>query len=229
MLDTRTALELGYFIGEDEEATLNDLMGTLDDGVIMPSLWEVVDENGEPASVLDALIGCTEFVSFTEISSSGLRELETRPYGIGFSQAFLAAQEVDQVTYIPAPGEGMWPDRETLIRDGLEDLLANWDSLQYLRKQTSTALRTLREDPEKRAIVHQMIVEQANNTRTYYELVPVDALPEDGAPESVEWRTTEPVHFTLGDVQTIYVRTMDDVVTLRNRYPAYGGVYVVLG
>lgn len=67
------AMELGFFIDgveERSESAFGELLSVLGDRVILPSMWQVVDEDGAPASVLDSLIGYNRFVSFHEIAGT---------------------------------------------------------------------------------------------------------------------------------------------------------------
>lgn len=234
MLRKNDVLELGYFIDDEEmdtDAALLALERTLEDGVILPSLWEMVDEEGEPISILDAVIGYNEFSSFAEIPREGIAQSIPGLYGIGFTQDFLEEQGVSPVTYITIDPDEDGFDQETLVKNGLESVLDNWDSFQYLRRQASASLQSLRDDPERRAYVHEMIVNYANDTRTYYELIHEDdlSLLDGGDAFAHEWRGTDPIHFTLSDVQTLYVGSIGDVATLRARFPLYRGTFVVLG
>lgn len=234
MLRKNDVLELGYFIDDDEidnGDALQALVDTLDDGLILPCLWERVSDAGKPVSLLDAVTGYNEFSSFVEIPREGIAQSIPGLYGIGFTQAFLEEAGVAPVTYVTIGEDEDGLDRETLIKGGLESLLDNWDSFQYLRKQAPDALQSLRNDPDRQAYVHEMIIGYANDTRTYYELIHEDDLSalDSGDAFAHEWRGADPIHFTLADVQTLYVGSIGDVSVLRTRYPNFRGTFVVLG
>lgn len=232
-MEYKKVLELGHFVGDvsggDEENFLA-LQEALEDGAILPCAWETTDEDGEPAGLLDRALGCCEFASFVEIPRMGIARWETTGYGLGFSPDFLMNQCVEPVTYVHVKGEMPQIHPDAAVRDGLEYLLENWDSMQYYRGLATTALTNIRNDPEKRESVRQMIVDYANDKRIFYELVldgeGLATTPEGDSPS--EWRGTAPIQFTLADVQTIYVATLENVATLRLTYPGYKGTFVVL-
>lgn len=232
MTQKSKVLELGYFLDQlDTEgpATVDCLLATLEEGVIRPVQWETVDEQGDPISLLDSVVGPVQFSSFVEIPRMVGDQWDFGRYGIGFTQDFLEAQDVAPVSYLEIDADLMEIDRETLVRNGLEQLLESWDSVQDIRHKAKTAMTVLRNDPEKGAYVHDMILNYTNETRTFYELVEVDRDDESGLDDFfAEWRGTAPVHFTLEDVQTIYVATLEDVAAVRSRYPQYRGTFVVL-
>lgn len=228
------AMELGFFIDgveERSESAFGELLSVLGDRVILPSMWQVVDEDGAPASVLDSLIGYNRFVSFHEIA--GTEEAPWTPgvYGLGFTRDFLQGQGVAAVTYLTIDPDEAALTRDALIRNGLETILENWDSFQYFRRRAAASARSLQSDPERQAFVHEMVVHYANDTRTYYELVHAeDAMRmEEGEAFVQEWRGMEPIKFSMDDVQTIYVATAGEGATVRRLCPSYAGEIVALG
>lgn len=42
------------------------------------------------------------------------------------------------------------------------------------------------------------------------------------------WKDSQPIHFSVSDVQTIYVRDSQQVMTLRIAFPRYAGTFVIL-
>lgn len=226
------ALELGHFIDEVTDSPMTNyqaLVRTIDDGVILPSEWVTVDDEGESISVLDAVLGLTKYVSFVEIPEEGGELTGIGSYGLGFTQDFLERQGVDTVQYLVLDEDMSWEHPVDWVADKLEGLYENPELYQMVREHAQTAIQTLREDPEKQAVLRERITERANDTRTYYEVVDVEDV--DGAPEEAflkEWRGTEPVHFTLSDVQTVYVSTTAEVEHFRTMYPQYQGTFVVL-
>lgn len=51
---------------------------------------------------------------------------------------------------------------------------------------------------------------------------------EDGAEEDVcTWQTARAVTFSVADIQTLYVRHLEDVSTLRTLFPQYQGTFVI--
>lgn len=232
MTDNKKVLELGYFIGEagaSDEENFEALQDLLESRVILPDAWETVNEAGETISALDGVLGHCEFASFVEIPQDSLQWWQTSGFGIGFTPEFLEKQDVDAVTYVPLDADLARLDAGTLIHSGIDYLWDNWDELQYYRHIASDAMSALRNDPEKRAHVHEMIIGHANDTRTFYEIIHTDDLDALETGDILrEWRGTSAVSFTLDDVQTIYVPSLDHVMTLRIMHPAYKGVYVVL-
>lgn len=232
MTQKSKVLELGYFLDQldlEGTTTVDTLLATLEEGVILPVMWETVDEDGDPIGLLDSVVGPVQFSSFVEIPRMCNDEWDFGRYGLGFTQAFLEAQDVSPVNYIEVDSDIMEIDRETLVRNGLEQLLENWDSVQDIRHKAKTAMKVLQNDPEKGAYVHDMILNYTNETRTFYELVEMDDDGESGFDDSfAEWRGTGPIHFTLDDVQTIYVANLEDITAVRTMYPQYRGTFVVL-
>lgn len=232
MTDNKKVLELGYFIGEPngtDEENFEMLQALLESGTILPDRWETVNEEGEVISVLDGVLGQCEFASFVEIPQDSIEWWQTSGFGIGFTPEFLEKQEVDAVTYVPLDADLPRLDAGTMVESGLEYIWDNWDELRYYRHIASGAISAVRNDPEKRAYVHEMIAGYANDTRTFYEIVPTDDLDAlENGDILREWRGTSTIHFTLDDVQTIYVPSLDHVMTLRIMHPSYKGTYVVL-
>lgn len=224
-------LELGYFIDTADEcpkASYDTLVKTIDDGVILPTAWAVTNEEGEPISLIDVTLGCAQYVSFVEIPTQGNDPWPLGSYGLGFSQAFLQQQDVDPVQYLVYGEDVPWLDPVDWLQERLVDFHRNPEDYLYMREHLHTAIETLRHDPEKQQVLREMIAEQANDTRTYYEvLLPDDALEITEDALLREWRGTAPVHFTLDDIQTVYVSSLDDVNSFRTRYPRYKGTFVV--
>lgn len=223
-------LELGYFFDEPDlhpQGNYPMLVQTLEDGLILPCEWETVIGNGEMVNMLDVFLGYTKFASFWEIPKDSAPLFAHGPYGLGFTQDFLESQNVDPVQYL------------LLGEDNLPYSLLEWTSqaqteenaevADYLREKARTAIEKLKADPSRRALLREKIAWHANMTRTYYELVRPDDLPK--SPDDAmlqEWRGTEPVQFTLDDVQTIYLAKSDEIPHFRLMYPSFQGTFVAL-
>lgn len=223
-----TILELGYFIDDLNQPSIvnyQTLVRTVEDGVVLPSLWTSVDEGGNPNSLMDAALGCTEFVSFVEIPEDGAELQYMGSYGLGFAQDFLARQGVDPVEYILFDGDALLADSADWLQDRLTGAHENPGIPQFAREQMQKAFLTLRENPKKQAMLHDRIAIHVNDTRTYYEIVRPNMLDDNSL---AEWRGTQPIHFTLDDIQTVYVASIDEVSHFRLMYPGYTGTFAVL-
>lgn len=224
-------LELGYFIDKTDLRPQGDyqtLVQTIEDGLILPCEWETVIGDGERVNLLDVVLGYTKFASFWEIPKDAETLCAHGQYGLGFSQDFLEAQDVDPVQYLLL-GEDAFPPAllEWTLQEKVEE---NAEMLHYLQEKALTAYKTLKDDPIKRARMREKIAWHTNNTRTYYELVHQDDLAESAEGSMLqEWRGTEPIQFTLDDVQTIYLAKPDDIPHFRLMYPSFQGTFVALG
>lgn len=226
-------MELGNFVGDWEgtqEENFAALQQTLREGMILPSAWQIVDEDGNPDSALDDLFGCCEFISFMEIPEDAQALPRLSGYGIGFTSAFLEEQGVEPVNYISVdPDEikstiiDMWENMDN------DSFLEMTESAQHFHRVARTAIDNVRRDPIKRAMLREVILNYANDKRTYYEIVPVTGDEEAEQDAINEWRGVAPVQFTLADIQSIYVSSPEDVSTLRVLFPEYDGTFIILG
>lgn len=218
-------LELGYFIDEMEASPMRNyqaLVRTIDDGVILPSQWVTVDEDGEPVGMADAVLGCAEYASFVEIPED-CAQWDTGSYGLGFTQEFLENQGVEFVEYIVLGEDIPWINPADWLEERVVALHEEEPAtLEYIRGHARKIMHTLKNDPEKQAMLREWVMGRVSDMRTYYEVVYPDT---EGL---LEWRGTQPIHFTLADVQTVYVASVEEVGHFRAMYPQYNGTFVVL-
>lgn len=226
-------MELGNFVGEYNgvpEDNLAELIETLEDGVILPCAWQAVDAEGKAIGRLDNVLGHCEFVSFVEIPTEGDALPAVSGYGLGFKPEFLQAQAVEPVTYLYIEQETILEGAKAITQTIEErHMLAPHESLQYFRGLAGAAFSGFGQLSGRHAFLHQMVLAHANDKRTYCEIIPVDDIDAAPAEDMLhEWRGTAPVHFTLDDIQTIYVGSLEDVTALRQAYPGYTGTFTIL-
>lgn len=225
-MTTKTkALELGYFVTELADSPTRNyqaLIRTIEDGVILPSEWITVDETGEPAGMMDVALGCAQYISFTEIPEQDGLLWDSDIHGLGFTQDFLENQGVEPVEYLTLSDLLERREAAGMLAGELEALADDPDAYLYVQSHLRTIAQHVQEDPEKQALLRERIAAHANDLRTYHEVVDED----DDIPR--EWRVTQAVHFTLDDVQTVYVASSEEVCQFRLMYPSYQGTFVIL-
>lgn len=218
-------VELGYFVTELDESPLRNfqaLVKTIEDGVILPSEWTTVNDDGEMISIVDATLGGAQYITFTEISDENCMLWETDVHGLGFTQDFLVSQGVEPVEYLTL--DDIMEHREAIrsLDGGLEVLAEYPGAYHFVRSRLRTLALDIRNDPAKQALLRARLAEHANDLRTYHEVIDED----DEMP--LEWRVTQPIHFTLQDIQTVYVASTEEVDQFQLMYPDYHGAFVVL-
>lgn len=222
-------MELGYFIDEtnnEQTEGYRTLLGMIDDGMILPSLWVTVDEDGEPIGLMDITIGYAEYTSFIEIPGDDSVLRVIGKHGLSFTPAFLERQGVECVQYLIVQEDVLQVDPALWIHDKLEILRENPEAAEFLREAAKIAMQRLKDDPEMRARLRERIAEHINVARTYHEVVL--AGEDDHAKSPKEWRSMAPVQFTLNDIQTIYVANAEETENFKLMYPAYQGAFVTL-
>lgn len=228
MTQKTDVLELGYFMdGPDDSAlaSYQALIRTIDDGMILPSEWTAADGEGGPIGLADSALGSIRYISFTEIPEDGNGLWGMGGCGLGFSQAFLTQQGVDAVNYLVLGEDIPYPDPAGWLREMLADMHENPEEYGLLQAHARTAQQVLEDDPALRTALRERIAGYTNATRAFNEIIHPDMALEE---LPGEWRGTQPVFFTLDDVQTVYVNTTEEVSHFRMMYPSYRGTFVAL-
>lgn len=228
-------LELNHFVGDydyTDEENFDLLLETLENGVILPSAWATVDDEGE-LMLLDGILGHCEYVSLVETPQNAEDIAECTRSGIGFKPEFLAAQGAQPVTYLPIPsGDALAENVE--LQHTLHDAFSRGHRhFLRLRESNGPIMAALLEDEEMRERIYDALATRANARRSMYELVVIDDLDvSEGDIDSEfgprEWRSTGPVYFTMRDIQTLYVPSTAYINVIRRRFPAYSGTFTVM-
>lgn len=229
-MQKKNTLQLGYFmedVASDPAGGYQGMLQMIDEGMILPSLWVNVDEEGEPIGLIDIALGYAEYASFVEVPEDEEVLQAIGVHGISFTPAFLEQQGVECVQYLAVQEDVLQIDPTLWIHDKLEALRENPEAVEFLQEVAKTAVQRLRDDPEKRALLRERIAEHINAARTYNEIVLIGEESGERAPR--EWRGMGPVHFTLDDVQTVYVADAKEEADFRRLYPTYRGAFAAVG